>query len=218
MSTMCEFHTRPPGGLRLSGGVAAAVVALHLMAVAWALLPHPPAMAPTEKVLMVTMITASEQKLLPHSTSRIEKIPPVLASMHRVESASVAPVLSPESRATPVAEAASPSAIGAVTEPAPPAPAVITPLNVRAAYANNPYPAYPSSSRKMGEQGVSSLRVLVSPEGRVQQIELERSSGYARLDAAAMTTVRAWKFAPARQGNSAVAAWVVVPVNWKLEK
>jgi len=73
--------------------------------------------------------------------------------MHRVKSASVAPVLSLESRATPVAEAASQSAIGAVTEPAPPAPAAITPLTVRAAYANNPYPAYPSSSRKMGEQG-----------------------------------------------------------------
>ncbi len=62
------------------------------------------------------------------------------------------------------------------------------------------------------------VRVFVSSEGLPQKIELGTSSGFARLDEAAMDTIRRWKFVPARQGDQAVAAWVVVPIVFTLNQ
>jgi protein TonB len=69
----------------------------------------------------------------------------------------------------------------------------------------------------MHEQGKVLIRVLVSVDGMPERIELKASSGYARLDQAALETIRGWKFVPARQGNDKVAAWVVVPVTFSLD-
>ena len=60
------------------------------------------------------------------------------------------------------------------------------------------------------------LRVHVAPDGRVDDVQVQRSAGHAALDAAAMTAVRQWRFEPARRGTTAVAMWVVVPVEFHL--
>lgn len=86
-----------------------------------------------------------------------------------------------------------------------------------AAYLQNPSPEYPSLSRRMGEEGRVVLRVLVTPEGRAEQLEIRTSSGFARLDQAALDTVRRWRFAPARQGAESVHAWVLIPVTFSLD-
>lgn len=86
-----------------------------------------------------------------------------------------------------------------------------------AAYLNNPAPEYPPLSRKLGEEGRVVLRVLVSPEGRPSQIEVKGGSGSARLDQAAVETVRRWRFVPARLGDEAVSAWVLVPISFHLD-
>lgn len=115
----------------------------------------------------------------------------------------------------PVAEVTPP------TPPAPPAPAPaapITPPNFVAAYLDNPTPEYPRLSRRMKESGTVLLRVRVSPEGRSAQVELNKSSGYERLDQAAVEAVRKWRFVPAKQGEQAVSAWVLVPINFQLEQ
>jgi periplasmic protein TonB len=107
------------------------------------------------------------------------------------------------------------------TPPAPPAPAPaapITPPNFVAAYLDNPTPEYPRLSRRMKESGTVLLRVRVSPEGRSAQVELNKSSGYDRLDQAAVEAVRKWRFVPAKQGEQAVSAWVLVPINFQLEQ
>jgi protein TonB len=69
----------------------------------------------------------------------------------------------------------------------------------------------------MHEQGKVMLRVLVSVDGIAERIELKASSGSARLDQAALVTVRQWKFVPARQGDRILAAWVVVPITFTLD-
>jgi protein TonB len=86
-----------------------------------------------------------------------------------------------------------------------------------AAYLNNPRPAYPPMSRKLREEGTVLLRAYVLPEGSAQTVEIKRSSGSARLDRAALEAVRQWRFAPARRGRSTVAAWVVIPVTFRME-
>lgn len=98
--------------------------------------------------------------------------------------------------------------------PTPPAP--VLPPRFDAAYLNNPAPAYPLGARRMGVQGKVLLRVHVSAEGAATEVQLHKSSGFPALDEAALAAVRKWRFAPARQGSEAVAAWVQVPIDFKL--
>lgn len=86
-----------------------------------------------------------------------------------------------------------------------------------AEYLNNPAPAYPRLSRRLGEQGKVLLRVRVTVEGRAAQIVEAQSSGSARLDEAARQAVRQWRFVPAQRGGQAVEAWVIVPIVFTLE-
>jgi len=58
--------------------------------------------------------------------------------------------------------------------------------------------------------------VLVSADGVATQVELERSSGSSMLDAAARETVKSWRFSPARRAGDPIAAWVIVPVVFRL--
>ncbi len=84
-------------------------------------------------------------------------------------------------------------------------------------YLNNPKPPYPALSKRLGEEGVVRLNILVNPDGSVAQLEIARSSGYARLDEVARRTVQSsWKFEPARQAGKPVAAWVIVPIQFTL--
>lgn len=99
--------------------------------------------------------------------------------------------------------------------PAPP-PASVTPPSFNAGYLNNPPPAYPALSRRTGEEGKVVLRVFVDEQGLPAQVQMRTSSGHARLDDVAMTTVRQWRFVPARRGDTPVSAWVLVPISFTL--
>jgi protein TonB len=107
-------------------------------------------------------------------------------------------------------------AVAAVSPPEP-APVPVTPPVLDADYLENPPPIYPVLSRRLGEQGRVVLRVLVDPAGRAQEIQVRGSSGHARLDDAALQAVRRWKFLPARRGAEAVAAWVLIPISFRLD-
>ena len=105
-------------------------------------------------------------------------------------------------------------------KPAPPAPAApaVTQARFDADYLRNPAPPYPPLSRRMGEEGKVMLRVLVSPQGTAEQVELRTSSGSERLDNAALNTVKNWKFVAARRGDTPTQSWVLVPIIFKLEQ
>jgi protein TonB len=72
-------------------------------------------------------------------------------------------------------------------------------------------------SRRAGEQGRVMLRVVVRPDGTPQSVEVRSSSGWQRLDEAALDAVRRWRFVPARQGNVPITAAVIVPIAFSLE-
>jgi protein TonB len=116
--------------------------------------------------------------------------------------------------------AAAPAAIEAstvVAPAAPPAPARIELPSSDAAYLNNPKPSYPALSRRLGEQGKVVVRVLIGVDGTAQQAEIRSSSGYDRLDQAALATVRSWRYTPGRRNGVAEAMWFNVPINFVLE-
>ncbi|GLH71654.1 hypothetical protein GETHLI_01560 [Geothrix limicola] len=100
--------------------------------------------------------------------------------------------------------------VGGITE-------AVAPPRFDAAYLQNPEPTYPALSKRFGEEGRVILRVLVNPEGQPEQVEVRQSSGHARLDQAALGTVRRWRFTPARRGSERLAAWVLVPLSFQLD-
>ena len=91
-----------------------------------------------------------------------------------------------------------------------------TPPRFEAAYLRNPAPAYPAQSRHLGEEGRVLLRVRVLASGLADEVIVHHSCGYERLDSAAIEAVRRWQFVPAKQGGSAIAAWVIVPIQFNL--
>jgi protein TonB len=53
-------------------------------------------------------------------------------------------------------------------------------------------------------------------DGRIGEVEIERSAGHVALDQAAADAVRKWRFEPARSGAQAIAMWVLIPVEFRL--
>lgn len=82
-------------------------------------------------------------------------------------------------------------------------------------YLHNPAPTYPSQSRRLKEEGTVLLLVRVSADGAPAEIEVRQSSGFERLDEAALQAVRQWRFVPAKRGSQNVAASVIVPIQFK---
>ena len=98
-----------------------------------------------------------------------------------------------------------------VAEPA------IEPPRFGVAYLNNPSPDYPTASRRLSEQGLVLLRVFVSASGNAENVQVENSSGYSRLDQAATKAVKMWSFIPAKRNNQPLSAYVLVPIKFSLE-
>lgn len=70
----------------------------------------------------------------------------------------------------------------------------------------------------MGEEGRVVLRVLVSADGRAEQVELAKSSGYDRLDQAAIKAVRNWRFKPGTKNGEPQSMWFNQPINFQLNQ
>ena len=130
--------------------------------------------------------------------------------------------------AAPVVATPSPSAVTAVTSaPAPAAPAapaapsgpradaVRTAAMVNAAQCEKP--EYPSASRRLEEEGTVQLRFLVGVDGKVIQAEVEKSSGYKRLDEAARAGLSRCQFRPATVDGKPEQAWASMRYTWRLE-
>jgi protein TonB len=74
-------------------------------------------------------------------------------------------------------------------------------------------PIYSPISALAHEEGVTRMRALVDERGRVVKVELIGSSGYARLDDAAMKAVAKWRYQPPMQDGRAVSVWNPVYVT-----
>lgn len=218
-----------------------AVLAAHAGVAAWALSATVPVRLPPEPLRMdvslvpyvaPAMPPAPEAPTPPQAETPPPPIPepvvslpppvrvpePVATPKRKPKPKAVEPVRQAETPpqavtdAAPVATAATPSPVSA----APAAPALVE-ARYDADYLRNPPPVYPPMSRRRGEQGKVLVLVAVTPGGLAGEVSLRKSSGYPRLDEAALKAVRGWRFAPARRGDNPVAATVVVPITFRLE-
>jgi len=85
-------------------------------------------------------------------------------------------------------------------------------------YLQNPKPAYPPVSKRLGEQGTVLVHVLITADGAAQKAEVKKSSGYDRLDQAAVATVLKWRYVPGKRNGVAETMWFTVPINFVLEQ
>lgn len=111
----------------------------------------------------------------------------------------------------------------AVETPPPPPPSEVpssgsatVPEMSDVAYLVQPAPRYPPESRRIREQGLVILRVLIDESGRARTVEVYRSSGHPRLDEAARAAVARAVFKPFIDGGVARAAAAIVPVEFSL--
>jgi protein TonB len=101
-------------------------------------------------------------------------------------------------------------------EPEPVEELPTTPPLYTADYLNNPIPPYPIQAKRAGIEGIVLVRVLVSPSGLPQKVEVCRTSGYTVLDEAALKAVKNWTFIPARQGKEPITSSAEVPIRFQL--
>lgn len=78
-------------------------------------------------------------------------------------------------------------------------------------------PRYPVDSRRAREQGTVVLSVLLSADGRVSDIDVIRSSGFSRLDRAALDAVRDWRWSPLMRDGNAVMVRGIVTIPFVLQ-
>jgi TonB family protein len=81
----------------------------------------------------------------------------------------------------------------------------------------NPKPNYPLLSRRMREQGAVQLKLCINSLGRVEDVQLVKSSGYEKLDRSAIEGVRRWKFSALESGNQALSDCYHLPIHFSLE-
>ena len=225
----------PPSGISRNAVIAGAVVLLHVAAL-WALqsgllqraveivLPveilsevieppapkvePPPPPAPKPAPVKRTITKAPTPPPAPRPVAIADPTPAPNAPTGVVTPQPPAPPID-----TPVATAPAPVAAPA----APPAPPAIVLPSSSAEYLQNPKPAYPPMSKRLGEQGKVVVRVFIGADGLPQRAEIAKSSGYDRLDQAAISSVMRWKFVPGKRNGVPEAMWNNVPFNWVLE-
>lgn len=112
-----------------------------------------------------------------------------------------------QSKSVAVAERAPSAAVAAVLTKTDSSAAVAVPLSAPVLNATAQYnapPHYPRLSRKLREQGTTVLQLTVLASGKVADVTVQQSSGYPRLDKAALSAVQHWRYQPAQRGAEAI--------------
>lgn len=235
MNTLFATTNTPLGGKALSTSNAltfAGVVLLHVLGLVWAaqqLNVSDPTITPPS---VVGVLVAPEPEPAPPPPKPVPPPPkPEPKPVPKPEPKPVPkPTPKPAPKPEPVREATpepveqtapaepepTPPAPAPKAAPAPSAPTPVTPPRTDAAHLNNPAPQYPALSRRLGEQGRVMLDVYILPDGSVGEIKLNKSSGFPRLDNAALQAVKTWKYVPAKRGDKPIPFWYVQPVSFVL--
>jgi periplasmic protein TonB len=79
-------------------------------------------------------------------------------------------------------------------------------------------PEYPPSELRAGHEGTVYLDLFVQVDGRIGDVRVKTSSGFPRLDEAAVSHVkRTYRLSPAMEDGKPVADWVTLPVVFRID-
>lgn len=123
----------------------------------------------------------------------------------------------PDPVPAPVAAVPAPPAPPApVAPPAPPAPKLIPPSAVR--YVVEPKMTVPLLSRRLGEQGLVHLRIVVDARGLLKEATIRKSSGFARIDQQALQDIRSARFAPYTENGQPIEWETTALLSYELDR
>lgn len=184
----------------------------------------------------VVRVHKETSKLAVVEVRRLAEAPPPPPPPPEKQPEQVKPVNAPSPVVAPVPLVATvPSPVQVATSPTPPppevsvpgpptpappapAPAIASAGDLSSTMISATPPRYPQESRRKREQGTVVLTVLLSAEGTVADISVSQSSGFARLDHAALTAVRRWRWSPTRRGGTAVMVKGLVEIPFILQE
>ena len=111
------------------------------------------------------------------------------------------------------------NAITQVQNKAPVAPPPSPPAEVTAPRAEGKHDCesqYPPLSRRLSEQGVVTVKFVIEADGSVADVAIGRSSGFSRLDQAALECTSKWRFFPATSNGKPMAVSSAINVKYQL--
>lgn len=212
----------PQGRRALIGGVVVA----HLVG-GWALMQIDAvrqAVIEAAPVLMVDMIAPVEppKPEPPPPAPQPKKPAPAPAP---IIAAAPTPTPAPPTFVTPPPEPAPPQPVNiapappappapVAQPPAPPAPKLIPPTALR--YIKEPPQDYPLLSRRAKEQGVVVLRLTIDASGHLKDATVHKSSGFERLDQAALQNIRKALFSPYLENGKAIDVQALAALDFTL--
>jgi periplasmic protein TonB len=178
--------------------------------------PPPPPVVPKEPPPPMKQAVVKPTPPVPQTQAPPQAPPQILAvetpaphAPAAVQIATPAPLLTPS---MPVAAVASPAPV-----PVPPVPAKVVLPSSYAEYLSNPKPVFPPMSKRLGEQGNVKVRIFIGADGLPKKAELQQTSGYERLDQAALAAVMQWRFVPGKRGGVAEDMWMGTTIAYVLD-
>jgi protein TonB len=91
-------------------------------------------------------------------------------------------------------------------------------VQIEAAPVSGIRATYPRIAQKRGHQGTVTLAIQVLPNGKAGNVAVITSSGFSRLDEAAIAAAKAATYIPARQFGRNVESELIQPVTFKLTR
>ncbi len=235
-SLSADLHALPPlpsarASAEVSPGqrraVIVAIAALHGLA-GWAALQVPAVRSALHEAapMFVDLIAppappTPEPPPPPPPQPIPKKLPPPAPIITAAPSPAPAVFVAPPPPELPVPPA--PPVVVVEAPPAPPAPPPppAPPREIPASaieYLVTPPIDYPRLSRRLNESGVVIVRIFIDAAGVPRQAQVATSSGFPRLDEAAVAGLQRFRFKPMTENGKPLSGWARIPVPFELEK
>jgi protein TonB len=205
------LHLAGVWGLLQIGTVREAVVQAAPIFVSWLSPPAPPRPETWPKAPQPAPLTNAPVR--PRPPAKLIAAAPSPAPASFAVPAEPQPPEPPSPEARP-----SPSTAAADSEAAP-APAPRTLPDSAVQFLEAPVVVYPRLSQRRHETGLVVVRAYVGTEGGMpRSVQVERPSGHARLDEAALAAVQMARFKPYAEKGQPVEGWALIPIRFELER
>lgn len=172
--------------------------------------PAPPPPPPPVPVVKPQPPAPPKDAIPPKPKPKPKKLPPPV--VQRVPT----PQKIVDAPTAPAVSEAPPAPVKAQPAPPPPPPANKFIQVSNADYLSKPQPEYPEDAVERGLQGKVIVKARILANGRTDSVQVQKSSGYAMLDSAALQAVRKALFKPNMQGDTATVVWAIIPINFQL--
>ncbi|MCY7338766.1 MAG: energy transducer TonB [Sphingomonas bacterium] len=101
--------------------------------------------------------------------------------------------------------------------PAPTPPAVVRKAARFVTPASDVRPPYPAAKQRMGEEASLRLALQIDSSGRVISVDPVGAADPIFLDAARRHILKRWRYAPATEGDTAIASRIVITLRFELQ-